>query len=479
MNTKKLSWLGLGLFVAVALASCDNIEDSLAQPITNPQEPIYNSATIVYNAVTTINASDPQGEVQVATYSAEGLPEGFTIGGTLELSPSADFAKVIDAHLTASDGTLYASLADIAAQYTDSFTKEPSTVNLYGRVKLTASDGTDVVRIGTIDTYYGESTYTFTPPTPAHIIYPAYYVVMGDGTNWDYDGAIEMTHPGDANQYDDPIFTVVVKNASEMGDKWIVLSDEGLAQAKSSGLAGVEALVPIADINGGDFEVETSGNFSGLSGISTPCELTFNAQRRTYTSKAAQEAYYATGSGWSNWSEHWMPLTTTNFIQYYGFLNLESEFKFAPQAGWGGDFGSKEPLKETDNEGIISYSGILDKESDNIKINHPGLYWACLNVETWNLSLEGINSWGIIGVIDWETDINMTQGDNLNIWTAEVTLAEGNSWKFRANGNWAINLGGSSDELWSGGSNISLPEGTYTITLDLTTYPSKFSAVKK
>ncbi|MDE6512163.1 MAG: DUF5115 domain-containing protein, partial [Muribaculaceae bacterium] len=67
----------------------------------------------------------------------------------------------------------------------------------------------------------------------------------------------------------------------------------------------------------------------------------------------------------------------------------------------------------------------------------------------------------------------------LYTWTAELTVADGQGWKFRANSDWAINLGGKPDELWNNGDNINLEAGTYTITLDLSTYPSKFTAVKK
>lgn len=487
MNTKKISWLGLGLFAAVALASCDNIEDSLAQPITNPQEPIYNSATIVYNAVSAINASNPEGEAQVATYTAEGLPEGFTVGGTLQLSPDADFSKMIEAPLTASDGALYASLADLAAQYTDNFTKNPETVTMYGRTILTAENGTDKVRLGTIDTYYGEGSYSFTPAAPDHLIAPSYSVVMGDGSSWDFAGAVKMDHKATTNQYDDPVFTVVVKAASSVGDKWILLSEEGLAQAKASGLAGVEALVPVYDyteagVAHGDFEKVNTGSYTGLTGIGAPCEITFNAQNMTYSSKAAVEAYYVTGDGWSNWSVHWMPMTTTNYSDYYGFLNLDHQFKFAPQAGWGGDFGSSEALTESVADGVYNYSGVLDKESDNIKVDHAGLYWAFLNASTWELSLQGINSWGMIGDFnEWGGDVVMTPSEDLYTWTAELTVEAGQGWKFRTNGSWdGVNLGGAPDALWNNGDNISLPEaGTYTITLDLSTYPSKFTAVKK
>lgn len=488
MNTKNISWLGLGLFAVVALASCDKIEDSLAQPITNPQEPIFNSATITYNAVSAINASNPEaGEVQVATYTAEGLPEGFTVGGTLELSPYEDFSKMIEAPLS-SDGTaLYADVATIAAQYTDNFTKSPEVVNLYGRTILTASKGTDKVRLGSLDTFYGVGQYSFTPAAPSEVIAPVYYIVMGDGSAWDFNGAVEMEHGG-ANQYDDPNFGVVVKELPAAGDKWIVMSDESYAKAKGAGsLAGVEYLVPVYDrtdagTNYGALEKESSGqlNASALPSLAVPSLVAINAQKKTYTTMIAVEAYYATGDGWASWGGHWMPLTTTNYSDYYGFLNLGTEFKFAPQAGWGGDFGAATAPEATENNGVYTYTGVCHDAGDNIKIGTPGLYFAFLNGVTWDYNLQQIVSWGIIGDFNgWGGDVEMTPSDDLYTWTAELTVEDGQGWKFRANGDWAINLGGKPDELWNNGDNISLEAGTYTITLDLTTYPSTFTAVKK
>ncbi len=484
MNTKNISLLGLGLFAAVALASCDNIEESLAQPITNPQEPIFNSANITYTAVPSINASNPEaGNVQVATYSAEGLPEGFTVGGKLELSPYADFSKMMEVTLINDGNALFVDIAEVASQYVNNFTKNPEVVTMYGRTILTASNGTDQVRLGTVDTYFGEGTYTFTPVTPSEIIAPVYYVVMGDGSAWDLAGAVKMNH-SDVNQYDDPLFSVVIKEASSTGDKWILLSEDSYNSAKAAGaISGVEYFAPVYDnTNSGVVygDLEKNGSLNDLPAISVPCEVEVNMLSKGFTTKAAVENFYATGNGWSNWSEHWMPLFTTDYADYYGFLNLGTEFKFAPVAGWNGDFGAANAPEESDNGGIFSYNGVCHDSGDNIKIGHEGLYFAHLNAVTWNYDLQMIKSWGLVGAFnDWNGDIEMTPSTDLYTWTAELTVEADQGWKFRANGGWDINLGGQPDALWTNGDNITLEAGTYTITLDLTTYPAKYTAVKK
>ncbi len=488
MNTKHISLLGLGFLAAVALASCDKIEDSTSQPITNPQEPIFDNSSIVFISFPYINASDPEaGDVKVAYCVSQEMPEGFTFTGTMQLSTGEDFSKSIEVPLTYSDHYLYANVGDIAAQYTETFSKSPATVDLFGRTSLYITNGSDKAHVGALDHYFAAGPYVFTPVPASKLISSTYYVVMGNGTEWDYRHAVKFNH-SEINQYDDPNFSVVVKQGSELGDKWIIMPGETYwdIMAGKAELAGSQYYLPIYDrtdngTNYGDLEDSHNINSTAMPSLATPCEISINAQNMTYASKAAVESYYATGSGWANWGEHWMPLFTTNFQDYNGFLNLGNEFKFAPQAGWGGDFGAAAALTESEANGLYSYTGTVKDAGDNIRINHEGFYWAYLNAVEWSLSLNEIKSWGLIGDFNgWGGDVALTPSADMYTWTGELTVGEGQSWKFRANSDWAINLGGQADALWNNGDNIVLPEaGTYTITLDLSTYPAKYTAVKK
>ncbi len=493
MNTKNISLLGLGLFAAVALASCDHVEESLSKPITNPQEPMFSSESVVYKAYPYIDASNPEaGDVQIAyCTSKDELPAGFYFLGTLELSPYEDFSEIISVPLTSEGNTLYVNVGDIASQYTDNFTKNPATTRLYGRTSLSITDGSETVHIGGLDKYFGVETYTFTPVPADKVIASSYVIVQGNGETWDYLHTVAFNH-SDKNQYDDPNFTTVVKNGSavENGDKWFIISLVDLWKVKGGEktLADCECLVPVYDytkdgVAYGDLEVLTSGvfNATAMPSIEVPCEIAFNARNMTYTSKAALERYYATGNGWSGWGAHWMPLFTADYTDYKGFLNLDGEFKFSPQEGWGGDFGSSVALAETEKDGVYSYDGTLDRASDNIKTVHAGLYFATLSINNWKLTLQQTKTWGLIGDFNgWGADVTMTPSEDLYTWTAELTVSAGQGWKFRANGGWDFNLGGTADNLVTNGDNIVLPEaGTYTITLDLTTYPATFKAEKK
>lgn len=487
MNTKHISLLGLGLLAAVALGSCDKIEESTSKPITNPQEPIFDNLSVELIAFPYINASDPEaGDVKVAYCVTNEMPAGYTFTGTLQLSTSEDFAKTITVPLTYSDSYLYANIGDIAAQYTDAFSKSPATVDLFGRTDLSITNGSDTAHVGPLGYYFAAGPYIYTPVPASKLISSTYFIVPGNGTEWDYYHAQEFSHSA-TNQYDDPNFSVVVNRKSDMGDKWIVLPGETYWDIRSgeAELMGSQYYLPIFDrtesgTSYGDLEDSHNINSTALPSLAIPCEISINARDMTYTSKAAIEHYYATGSGWANWGAHWMPLYTTDYQNYDGFLNLGDEFKFAPQAGWGDDFGAAKALAPAaDQPGV--YTGTVKDSGDNIKGQPAGLYWTNLNVSDWSLTLTAINSWGLIGDFNgWGGDVAMTPSADLYTWTGEITVSAGQGWKFRANGEWKFDLGGTDDNLTKGGANIVLPEaGTYTITLDLTTYPSTFTAVKK
>ncbi|MDE5595130.1 MAG: hypothetical protein K2I89_06120, partial [Muribaculaceae bacterium] len=70
--------------------------------------------------------------------------------------------------------------------------------------------------------------------------------------------------------------------------------------------------------------------------------------------------------------------------------------------------------------------------------------------------------------------------DNM-VYTLTADLNAGDEWKFRANGNWTVSLGGALDKLSSfNGENLKCEEtGTYEITLDLSTLPWTATLVKK
>ncbi|MBQ8225511.1 MAG: SusF/SusE family outer membrane protein [Bacteroides sp.] len=151
---------------------------------------------------------------------------------------------------------------------------------------------------------------------------------------------------------------------------------------------------------------------------------------------------------------------------YKGFSYLDGDFKFTKQRAWG------EATDEWNSTHFATYEGGLAASTDGTNINMatPGFYYIVADVMDGKLSATA-TSWGIIGPAqagEWSTDTDMTWNAADESWTATVELAAG-EFKFRANDDWAINVGGSLTDLTADGGNIMLEEaGTYEVKLFLT-----------
>ena len=94
----------------------------------------------------------------------------------------------------------------------------------------------------------------------------------------------------------------------------------------------------------------------------------------------------------------------------------------------------------------------------------------------------GLNaqSIGLVGdFTSWggSADVAMTTSDNVNYTLSNYTFTAGTALKFRQNSSWANNWGGTfpSGTAVSGGSNISVPAGTYNISFNRTTLAFSFN----
>jgi hypothetical protein len=151
---------------------------------------------------------------------------------------------------------------------------------------------------------------------------------------------------------------------------------------------------------------------------------------------------------------------------YTGFFNAGG-FKLLPELGnWDRQFGMVDGSIAKDDGG-----------SGNISIETEGYYTLNINTDEVTFSIEESEAtktdatYDMIGLIgafnEWGGDLELTQESyDPHIWTADdVELPEGEL-KFRANGGWDANWGGTSFPYGagvSGGDNIVVPEGTYFV----------------
>ncbi len=159
----------------------------------------------------------------------------------------------------------------------------------------------------------------------------------------------------------------------------------------------------------------------------------------------------------------------TNFS---GYAVLGDGFKFSTAPNWDGtNYGAgNEPDTLSDDGG-----------AGNLSVSPEGLYWCTANVEELTYTTYYVSTIGVIGDATpegWGASTALTTDDYL-IWKGVIAFGSG-EFKFRANNDWAVNLGGSISDLSQGGDNIPSPgEGTYEVTLDLSKIPYTCTLVKQ
>lgn len=170
----------------------------------------------------------------------------------------------------------------------------------------------------------------------------------------------------------------------------------------------------------------------------------------------------------SGWSDNHPLCSPAQDGIYQGFYWLDGGFKFKPnEANWDGDWGQ-------DPAGAYG-DLVVDGEED---CNDPGksfpdnaqpagFYQIQVDLNEMKWSMTAITSVSIIGGFnDWAGDVEMTYNAD-GYW--EVTTGEvSGEYKFRANHDWAINWGGTEDNLTQDGANLSSDGGTHTYKLYIT-----------
>lgn len=206
---------------------------------------------------------------------------------------------------------------------------------------------------------------------------------------------------------------------------------------------------------------ETSAN--GVP--SAPVTIKVTTYKRDFPS---EEYIYVPGNhqGWNPATAPALWSAELNGV-YSGFSTLDGGFKFTLQRAWGeGGAG------EYNYSHFTNYSeGLTDGGGGNISMSTPGFYYIVADVMTGTLTATLTSSWGIIGdaVGGWSDsdEVKMQWNAEKGCWSATKTLVDG-SMKFRADGAWTINVGGSLDNLvFNSNDNITVTAGTYLIELFL------------
>lgn len=148
---------------------------------------------------------------------------------------------------------------------------------------------------------------------------------------------------------------------------------------------------------------------------------------------------------------------------YEGFVYVDGEFKFTSQADWNGtNYGFAEDGKLSDDGG-----------ADNLNWG-IGVYFVKVDLTTMSYSATAISNMNLVGDFNgW----NAADDAQQMAWNAASLCFEiagagvnANGWKFTANNDWAINLGGSPEQLVGNGDNLTVVGATIKL------YPCRVSA---
>ena len=183
---------------------------------------------------------------------------------------------------------------------------------------------------------------------------------------WDAAGMVKFTH-SDTNVYDDPVFKISFETTAD-NQYWKIIPQDNVDGEFWANPGVVGPKTDGDDSMSGSLTNENPG--AGKIAKAGKYILTINMMDYTYTIEAAPTELYMTGSAFDSWST-WHQLTpvygTDDKFWTITYLTEGDEFKFAPQAGWGNDFGSSANIEDKAGAGLSDNSG-------NVKVGKSGWY---------------------------------------------------------------------------------------------------------
>ena len=300
-----------------------------------------------------------------------------------------------------------------------------------------------------------------------------YYLIGGPG-EWSAESAMTMAFAhSNKDVFEDPVFTYTFDGGSEM---WFAFGDKEAIDAVAEGtwnkLFGTTGASE--DLTGSfDRRYNLDGDHSfHIDGSALMYRFSINMADMTYEIKELSFNEYIWEAGVNNnWGADAQPLYCANQDGIY------TGFFYAQDADWSGGMGA---FKFTGafgswdegnygtgsiNDDGLSGTLIDDGGSGNV-LATPGFYKAEVNLAEMTYQLTPISGIGLIGPAQaggWSDDTDLTYNPDTRAFEGTLELAA-DEFKFRANDDWAINWGGTADNLTQDGPNLKIEEaGTYFI----------------
>ena len=452
----------------MSMVSCTEDFTDWAHPKSNPQEEAVSFGDGSVTPVDVINLADVKTEkVKVASIVAP-------TSSNAAYKPS--FKINFDGQTFDIDAEGNMATADLVNYVVEKFGKRPSERDIDATLDAWVNNGSTAIKMATSEKFQVKAI----PEAP--FIDEGYYLVgdmfkTADHDGWTIEAAKAFNHSGN-DVYEDPVFTVsfettkadqywkiIPKKNIDSGDIWA----PGVVGPKVDGDDSMTGALTNGDAKAG--KIAKAGKY----------KLTIDMMDYSYTIEEVNydPFIYFIGStdGWSS-SDQKLALVDDAKGVYTGYVYIADpngaglQFKFQRVAGsW---------ANEINAGAFVNFGGAATNENGNIGVNAgEGVYYFDVNLSEGTITATKVETMGIIGGFNsWGGDAVMTWNADEYCFEAKNVGVTADGWKFRINGGWDINLGGSLDNLTAGGANLSVAGNTVKLYPTRKTKDKIFCTVK-
>ena len=440
----------LGMTLLMSMVSCTEDYTDWGTPQTNPQEDAVAFGNGSVAAVDVINLADVATEkVKVASIVA---PTSSNAAYTPNYKINFDGQSFdIDA-----DGNM--ATAELTSYIVDKWGKRPTERDIDATLDAWVSNGATAIKMATS----GKFQIKAIPEAP--VIDEGYYLVgdmfkTDNVDGWSKEAAKAFNHSGN-DVYEDPVFTITFETTKD-DQYWKIIPKKNVdgGDIWAAGVVGPK-------VDGEDSMTGSLTNVDAKAGKIAKAgkyKLTINMMDYSYTFEEVKydPFIYFIGAtdGWTN-AEQKLALVDANTGTYTGFLYC------ADPNNWGNQFKFQRVAGSWDNEinagAFNTFDGAATNENGNIGVNAgEGVYYFDVNLANGTIKATKVETMGIIGGFNnWGGDAAMTWNAEEYCFEATNVGVTADGWKFRVNGGWDINLGGSLNNLTAGGDNIAVAGNT-------------------
>lgn len=449
----------LGMTLLMSMVSCTEDYTDWANPQSNPDK--EEAVSFGDGSVT------PEGVINLKDVTGDKVKVASIVAPTSTKDTYAPFFKInFDGQSFDIDADGNMAKADLVNYITNTYGKRPIERDIDATLDAWQSNGSTAakVKMATSENFQVKAI----PEAP--VIDNGYYLVgdmfnveaVGDAAavdGWNTVSAKQAFKHSDKDVYDDPVFTITFET-TKANQYWKIIPKKNV-DAGNFWAAGVVGPKVDGDSMTGSL---TNGDAkAGKIAKAGKYKLTLNMMDYTYTFEEVNydPFIYFIGStdGWGS-SDQKLALVDDAKGVYTGYVYVADpngaglQFKFQRVAGkWDNEI----------NAGAFNtFSDAATNEGGNIGVNAgEGVYYFDVNLGEGTIKATKVETMGIIGGFNnWGGDAAMTWNAEEYCFEAKNVGVTADGWKFRINGGWDVNLGGSLNNLTAGGDNITVAGNT-------------------